>query len=130
MAENMHSTGRGGAGNIGKDDSTLYTDGGIIREGVEGKSNKPEYSSGRGGMGNIVDNPDVSSKPSEDVVPEPAMRPAHQENFHTGRGGEGNVHKEKYGGHSHAHKESIGDKVKHMLHMDKEKEHDAAEKTT
>lgn len=46
MADGVHSTGRGGAGNIGKDDNTLYTDGGIVREGVVGESSKPEYSSG------------------------------------------------------------------------------------
>lgn len=40
------------------------------------------------------------------------------------RGGEGNVHKEKYGGHTHSQEkegtaEKIGDKVKHLLGMDK-----------
>jgi len=39
---------------------------------------------------------------SEDIIPETAMRaPGPQyDNFHTGRGGGGNVYKEKYGGHS------------------------------
>lgn len=43
----------------------------------------------------------------------------------TKRGGAGNEHIEKYGGHSkdpNKEKESLGDKVKHMLHMDKKKE--------
>ncbi|KAI5210704.1 hypothetical protein E4T39_00180 [Aureobasidium subglaciale] len=129
MADGIHSTGRGGAGNIGRDD-TIYTDGNIIREGFVGESSKPEYSSGRGGAGNIVDSPRVrpvgdKTPVSEDIIPEPAMRnSAGHENFHTGRGGEGNVYKEKYGGHSTPQenkdekpheKESLGDKVKHLF---------------
>ncbi|KAI4795116.1 hypothetical protein E4T44_08127 [Aureobasidium sp. EXF-8845] len=131
MADGIHSTGRGGAGNIGRDD-TLYTDGNIVREGYVGESSKPEYSSGRGGAGNIVDSPKVrpvgdNSSSSEDVIPEPAMRnAAGYDNFHTGiqRGGEGNIYKEKYGGHSAApaqekektqEKESLGDKVKSLF---------------
>ncbi|KAG9677885.1 hypothetical protein KCV03_g2153, partial [Aureobasidium melanogenum] len=128
MADGIHSTGRGGAGNIGHDD-TLYTDGSIVREGFVGESSKPEYSSGR--AGNIVDSPrvgpvDGKSSGSEDVIPEPAMRnSAGYDNFHTGRGGEGNIYKEKYGGHSaptqekgkeqQHEKESLGDKVKHLF---------------
>ncbi|KAI4743997.1 hypothetical protein E4T50_05600 [Aureobasidium sp. EXF-12298] len=129
MADGIHSTGRGGAGNIGRDD-TLYTDGNIVREGYVGESSKPEYSSG---AGNIVDSPRVgpvggNGSASEDVIPEPAMRNAGggYDNFHTGRGGEGNIYKEKYGGHSAApaqekekdnkqDKESLGDKVKHLF---------------
>ncbi|KAI4730762.1 hypothetical protein E4T49_01252 [Aureobasidium sp. EXF-10728] len=126
MADGIHSTGRGGAGNIGRDD-TIYTDGNIVREGFVGESSKPEYSSGR--AGNIVDSPKVrpvgdKSSASEDVIPEPAMRnSAGYDNFHTGRGGEGNIYKEKYGGHSSAPvqekeekpHESLGDKVKHLF---------------
>lgn len=38
------------------------------------------------------------------------------------RGGSGNVHKEKYGGHSHSpNREGFTDKVKHALHLDKDK---------
>ncbi|KAI4744408.1 hypothetical protein E4T50_05269 [Aureobasidium sp. EXF-12298] len=141
MADGIHSTGRGGAGNIGHDD-TLYTDGSIVREGFVGESSKPEYSSGHQdtadekltatkGAGNIVDSPrvgpvDGKSSGSEDVIPEPAMRnSAGYDNFHTGRGGEGNIYKEKYGGHSaptqekdkeqQHEKESLGDKVKHLF---------------
>ena len=55
-------------------------------------------------------------------------------NYHTGRGGLGNVHKDKFGGHSSQKeqdeaekraqqqvegKEGFGDKVKKALHMDK-----------
>ncbi|THW05080.1 hypothetical protein D6C84_00299 [Aureobasidium pullulans] len=126
MADGIHSTGRGGAGNIGRDD-TIYTDGSIVREGFVGESSKPEYSSG---AGNIVDSPRVKpvgdkTSASEDVIPEPAMRnSAGYDNFHTGRGGEGNVYKEKYGGHSNpqdkekekqGEKETLGDKVKHLF---------------
>jgi hypothetical protein len=41
------------------------------------------------------------------------------------RGGGGNVYKEKYGGHSSAPKEGLGDKVKHLFgkdHKEKGKE--------
>lgn len=52
------------------------------------------------------------------------------------RGGEGNVYKEKYGGHSgpprhekhektHQDKESLGDKVKHLFGMDGKKRGDS-----
>lgn len=48
----IHSTGRGGAGNIGPDANT-YVDGDIVREGQQGVSNAPEYSAGRGGAGTL-----------------------------------------------------------------------------
>ena len=45
-----------------------------------------------------------------DVVPETATRPAHEyESFHTGRGGEGNVHREG-GGH-----EGLKEKAKQLF---------------
>ena len=63
---------------------------------------------------------------SQMVVPETAMRGAEgQENFHTGRGGGGNVYKEKYGGHSspqagqEGHGGGLLDKAKHALGLDK-----------
>jgi len=81
------------------------------------------------------------NKPSEEIVPESATRigGADYDNFHTGRGGQGNIHKEKYGGHSSAkeqdaaiaknspknsphvgaQKESILEKVKHAVGLDK-----------
>ncbi|KAK0269212.1 hypothetical protein LTR35_014920 [Friedmanniomyces endolithicus] len=112
MPDPIHSTGRGGAGNIGQDPSTTYIDGSITREGPLGESSRGgDYSAGRGGAGNIVDPPHSvrgsSSSPappamrSEDVVPETAMRSAEgYENYHTGRGGQGNVHRDAFGGHS------------------------------
>jgi len=49
------------------------------------------------------------------VVPPAALR-EHQEDFHTGRGGEGNVHRDRFGGHSSdPERPSVGDKVKKFL---------------
>ncbi|KAF1959121.1 hypothetical protein CC80DRAFT_320674 [Byssothecium circinans] len=123
----IHSTGRGGAGNIGPD-STVYSDGSIVREGIQGES-EGDYSTGRGGAGNIAKSPQVrpsdhNPRHSQDYIPEQNLRQG-QENFHTGRGGEGNVHKEKYGGHSHSsERKGLGEKVKHALHLDKDKKHE------
>ncbi|KAF1997610.1 hypothetical protein P154DRAFT_578719 [Amniculicola lignicola CBS 123094] len=122
MPDPIVSTGRGGAGNIGAD-PTVYADGGIVREGAE----VIEGSHGRGGAGNIGKSPRLGPQEigeprrSTDIVPELAQRPS-QENFHTGRGGGGNVYKEKYGGHSNPPGETIGDKVKHALGLDKKKD--------
>jgi len=59
---------------------------------------------------------------SAEVIPEPAMRTAEgHENFHTGRGGQGNVHREKYGGHSGPGQgEKLLGMAKHVLGLDKE----------
>lgn len=120
-----------GAGNIGQDDTT-YVDANIIREGPAGESHRGEYSSGRGGAGNIVNSPAPAAEPpmgahpqvSDVIVPEPATR-EHRvgegyADFHTGRGGEGNVHRERFGGHSKAQKEEqgkegFGGKLKEMV---------------
>ncbi|KAF3001209.1 hypothetical protein E8E13_001366 [Curvularia kusanoi] len=128
----IHSTGRGGAGNIGHDD-TVYADGAILREGTAGESTTNEFSTGRGGAGNMgrsprltpqdVGSPRISPRHSTDVVPELATREA-QDEFHTGRGGAGNVYKEKHGGHSKAPGQGIGDKIKQVLHLDKDKKHE------
>lgn len=76
-----------------------------MREGTEGEAT----SAGRGGAGNIVPsrgNTPTPGQKSEEVAPEPAMKTVGAgkdgegyEDFHTGRGGQGNVHKDKYGGH-------------------------------
>ncbi|KAI4152304.1 MAG: hypothetical protein LQ341_000737 [Variospora aurantia] len=75
----------------------------------------------RGGAGNI-DSPRVKpSNPASkagdiDVVPEPALRepgPGY-ENYHTGRGGGGNVHKEKHNTETGEH-EGLGEKIKHKV---------------
>ncbi|KAK4550243.1 hypothetical protein LTR36_003210 [Oleoguttula mirabilis] len=144
MSDKVVSTGRGGAGNIGEDSNT-YVPGDIVREGFLGESERPEYSAGRGGAGNMVGSPRSGSpaaksprmapmgsprsgtpvSASEDFIPETAMRSGEgHENFHTGRGGQGNVHKEKYGGHSSpqdGRKQSIVDKAKHAIGLDKHK---------
>ncbi|KAH6638008.1 hypothetical protein C7974DRAFT_411456 [Boeremia exigua] len=129
----LHSTGRGGAGNIGHDD-TVYADGAITREGLAGESVANEFSTGRGGAGNIGKSPRLgpqvvdgdSPRRSTDVVPELATREA-QDEFHTGRGGAGNVFKEKHGGHSKSpDRQGLGDKIKHVLHLDKDKKHESS----
>ncbi|KAF2099696.1 hypothetical protein NA57DRAFT_75201 [Rhizodiscina lignyota] len=124
MSDGIHSTGRGGAGNIGPDSNT-YVDAGIVREGVVGDSPRPEYSTGRGGVGNMESprlNPGAKQEKSKDFIPETSLREGH-ENYHTGRGGAGNEHIEKYGGHSQdPNKETLGDKVKQVLRVDKKKD--------
>ena len=41
------------------------------------------------------------------------------------RGGAGNEHREKYGGHSKSpSRERLSDKVKHLLHKDKDHKHE------
>ncbi|KAH7123555.1 hypothetical protein B0J11DRAFT_606382 [Dendryphion nanum] len=122
----IHSTGRGGAGNIGPDE-TVYTDGGIVREGFQGVSPEGDYSTGRGGAGNITKSPLVkpqgeTGRRSIDYIPENALReqPA---NFHSGRGGAGNAHSPSLD----AKKTGLGDKIKHVLHLDGKKEkHEAS----
>ncbi|RVX75641.1 hypothetical protein B0A52_00994 [Exophiala mesophila] len=90
MAANV-SHGRGGAGNLGPDD-TPYTDGEIVREGPTGDQGDGPYSAGRGGAGNIEHSSKaVGSTPHDhEVVPEVATRPSNEEPHHVGRGGAGN----------------------------------------
>ncbi|KAF2452669.1 hypothetical protein BDY21DRAFT_358375 [Lineolata rhizophorae] len=123
MSDHVVSTGRGGQGNIGHDPHT-YVDAGIVREGTP----VGEHSAGRGGAGNIGTSPRQGPVAKEhDVVPEMSMRPE-QENYHTGRGGGGNVHKEKYGGHTHGPEhENLIDKAKHLIGLDKKKEGETEE---
>ncbi|CBX95557.1 predicted protein [Plenodomus lingam JN3] len=59
---------------------------------------------------------------SVDFVPEINQRNP-QDEFHTGRGGAGNVYKEKHGGHSSSsERKGLGEKVKAALHLDGKKE--------
>ncbi|KAF6230007.1 hypothetical protein HO133_004345 [Letharia lupina] len=116
-SEPIVSHGRGGAGNI-EHDEKAYTDGEIVREGALGDQGDGPYSSGRGGAGNM-ESPSLkprkgSAMPGDDdVVPETAMRPEPAyENFHTGRGGEGNVHRDRPAGHEH---EGLKEKAKHLF---------------
>lgn len=76
-----------GAGNIGPD-GTTYTDGGVVREGYQGESVDGEFSTGRGGAGNIGKSPHLGPQSGEahrsvDYVPEINARNA-QDEFHTG----------------------------------------------
>ncbi|KAI4147313.1 MAG: hypothetical protein L6R39_003157 [Caloplaca ligustica] len=74
----------------------------------------------RGGAGNIesprVKPSNVGKAGDTDIVPEPALREtgAGYENYHTGRGGGGNVHKEKHHEETEEH-EGIGEKIKHKI---------------
>ncbi|EKD19318.1 uncharacterized protein L3040_009241 [Drepanopeziza brunnea f. sp. 'multigermtubi'] len=88
------SHGRGGAGNIGPD-ATAYTDGEIVREGVIGDHGDGAFSTGRGGAANIGSPGMAATKRKDDMaIPEVALRPSMEDqDFHTGRGGGGNVHK-------------------------------------
>lgn len=50
-----------------------------------------------------------------DVVPETAMRPAPEhEDFHTGRGGGGNVHRDRSAGREREHEGLVG-KARHLF---------------
>jgi hypothetical protein len=77
-----------GAGNIGPD-GTTYTDGGVVREGIQGESADGEFSTGRGGAGNIGKSPSLGpqseGRRSVDYIPEMNVRNA-QDEFHTGVG--------------------------------------------
>jgi hypothetical protein len=109
----------------------------------------------RGGAGNIVDSPRVGPvdgrRSSQEIIPETNIIPAEgHENFHTGvcskrqhvqrimlitgqRGGGGNVHKEKYGGHTHdPNKPTLIEKAKDFLtsHHHKDKDGKTVEGTT
>ncbi|CAO1598169.1 hypothetical protein XANCAGTX0491_001939 [Xanthoria calcicola] len=118
------SHGRGGAGNI-RPDSEPYVDGSIVREGPLGDQGDGPYSSGRGGAGNI-ESPHVkptnvgNQKGDTDVIPETSLREpgSGYENYHTGRGGAANVHKE-HEGHEE-HEEGLVDKIKHKIVHKKE----------
>ncbi|GFF31876.1 hypothetical protein IFM61606_00246 [Aspergillus udagawae] len=128
MGENepIVSHGRGGQGNIGAD-STQYVDAGIVREGPYGDQGDGAYSAGRGGAGNIG-SPNVrpTSRAPHDAefIPELAIRKSTDENYHVGRGGQGNVHldeetrkekEEKKRQHHQHHPEGLADKLKHKL---------------
>ncbi|MCJ1298468.1 hypothetical protein MMC08_001258 [Hypocenomyce scalaris] len=95
--EPIVSHGRGGAANI-RPDPTPYADGEIVREGPVGDQGDGAFSTGRGGTANIGSphvKPTLKAPGDEDIVPETAIKPGEAyENYHTGRGGEGNIHKE------------------------------------
>ncbi|MCJ1423750.1 hypothetical protein MMC29_001634 [Sticta canariensis] len=118
IEEPIVSHGRGGAGNVLPDD-TPYVDGEITREGPIGDQGDGAYSAGcyeqRGGAGNIGSpglKPTSNTPGDVEVVPEVALRPS-SENYHVGRGGEGNVHKDSTPPPT-VH-EGLADKLKHKF---------------
>ncbi|KAJ5153346.1 uncharacterized protein N7482_009824 [Penicillium canariense] len=120
----MVSHGRGGQGNIGHS-SMEYVDGEIVREGVYGDQGDGAYSAGRGGVGNIGSprvRPSTKVPHDTDMIPELAVRNSTDENFHVGRGGQGNVHLDEAARKEKEEKkakglmhEGLADKLKHKL---------------
>jgi len=85
------SHGRGGTGNISKDD-TPYGDGEIVRQGIEGEGGAA-FSTGRGGAANIG-SPGLKAvqRTDDEIIPDSAIRQSLEgQNVHVGRGGAGNV---------------------------------------
>ncbi|KAI9788960.1 MAG: hypothetical protein M1816_006418 [Peltula sp. TS41687] len=118
MSDPIVSHGRGGTGNIGHD-PTPYTDGEIVREGPIHTPADGAYSTGRGGQGNIG-SPGMKPvhRDSQEVIPEAAIRPSTEnENYHIGRGGEGNFHhgKPEPEKNSAPQQQGLADKLKGML---------------
>ncbi|CAG8951298.1 hypothetical protein HYFRA_00008048 [Hymenoscyphus fraxineus] len=108
------SHGRGGAGNIGVD-NTPYGDGEIVREGAAGDHGDGAFSTGRGGAANIGSpNQKATVRKDEEAIPEAALRPSTEnQDHHVGRGGEGNVHLAEKQGPKHP--EGLADKLKNKL---------------
>lgn len=110
------------------DVGSSYGDGEIVREGTVGDHGDGAFSTGRGGAANIGGSPALKADQRKDheIVPEVALRPSmEKENFHTGRGGEGNVHHAEPTPGKPQHPEGLADKLKHKL-FGKKKEHTAA----
>lgn len=73
----------------------------------------------------MVESPRVGAvdgrRGSQDIIPEQNLVEGHPD-FHTGRGGGGNIHREKYGGHtSDPNKPSIIEQIKTIIPHHKEK---------
>jgi hypothetical protein len=90
-----------------------------VRESVPGDG---VYSTGRGGAANIGSaHTKPTSRHDVEVVPEAATRSSQEDaQFHTGRGGEGNVH--LLGKKTSTHPEGLADKWKHKLFKSKPKD--------
>jgi hypothetical protein len=92
-----------------------YGDGEIVREGIVGDHHDGAFSTGRGGAANIG-SPGIKATERKDemAIPEVALRPSTEgENFHVGRGGEGNVHVAEKS--TAKHPEGLADKLKNKL---------------
>ncbi len=105
--------------------STRYTDGEIVRVGTNGPHGDGPYSSGRGGVANILStSPDQKRKQTKrndaEVVPELATRPEDATDHHIGRGGQGNV-VHGHNGEKKGHPQGLADKLKDKLFGRKEK---------
>jgi len=104
-----------------------YGDGEIVREGIIGDHHDGAFSTGRGGAANIG-SPGMKATERKDeiAIPEVALRPSMEgENFHVGRGGEGNVHVAK--DDATKHPVGLADKLKNKLFKKKiEKEEKTA----
>jgi hypothetical protein len=85
-----------------------------VREGGLGSHGDGAFSTGRGGAANIGSpGLPLTRRKDQDTVPEVALRPSQDnQNFHVGRGGEGNVHVSET---SATHPEGLADKLKRKL---------------
>ncbi|KAL9113414.1 MAG: hypothetical protein Q9227_002455 [Pyrenula ochraceoflavens] len=119
----MHSTGRGGQGNIGPGEGD-YIDTGITREGLAGDQGAGPYSSGRGGAGNIGGTPRSGSpavgsqkRSDQEYANEADVRPSMKEDHHFGRGGAGNeIHTHEEGKQQEGFMDKVKQKVDGVLH--------------
>jgi hypothetical protein len=83
------------------------------------------FSTGRGGAANIG-SPKVGATTRKDeiAIPEVALRPSMEDqNYHTGRGGQGNAHLS--GPQGNKHPEGLADKLKNKLFKKKVAKEDA-----
>ena len=92
-----------------------YGDGEIVREGAVGDHGDGAFSTGRGGAANIGSpKVDATARKDELAIPEVALRPSMEDqNYHTGRGGQGNAHLS--GPQGKQHPEGLADKLKNKL---------------
>ncbi|KAK0729005.1 hypothetical protein B0T21DRAFT_385130 [Apiosordaria backusii] len=121
MAAPEVSHGRGGAGNINPDD-TKYVDGEVVRVGPEGSHGDGAFSTGRGGAANIADpGKKQTVRADKDLIPEAAIRPSQDTDYHTGRGGAGNEHKDPSKEHAkkvvngETNPVGLADRLKHKI---------------
>lgn len=92
-----------------------YVDGEIVRKGAAGDHGDGAFSVGRGGVANIGSPHVKATERKDDIeIPDVAMRPSRDDqDYHTGRGGEGNVHKVAKPGVDHP--QGLADKLKYKI---------------
>lgn len=105
-----------------------YGDGEIVREGAVGDHEDGAFSTGRGGVANIGSPKiEASKRTDHEAIPESALRPSSEhDTYHTGRGGEGNIHEADKAAKP-KHPVGLADKLKNKLFKNKA---DKEEKTT